>query len=72
MKRTLRIILFIGTFVLLALIVGYVAWKIGEMRLLGEQSASAEYSILRNAASLITSEEDLGDQFVRDRLKITI
>ena len=69
MKRTLRIILFIGTFVLLALIVGYVAWKIGEMRLLGEQSASAEYSILRNAASLITSEEDLGDQFVRDRLK---
>ncbi|OQB95454.1 MAG: hypothetical protein BWX81_01962 [Spirochaetes bacterium ADurb.Bin110] len=69
MKRTLRIILFIGTFVLLALIVGYVAWKIGEIRLLGEQSASAEYSILRNAASLITSEEDLGDQFVRDRLK---
>ncbi|HPN03405.1 MAG TPA: hypothetical protein PLH76_05245 [Rectinema sp.] len=69
MKRTLRIILFIGTFVLLALIVGYVAWKIGEIRLLGEQSASAEYSILRNAASLIASEEDLGDQFVRDRLK---
>ncbi len=69
MKRTLRIILFIGTFVLLALIVGYVAWKIGEIRLLGQQSASAEYSILRNAASLIASEEDLGDQFVRDRLK---
>jgi hypothetical protein len=69
MKRTLRIILFIGTLVLIAALVGFVALKIGEFRLSGEQSASAEYAILRNAVSPITSEQEFGDQFVRDRLK---
>ncbi len=69
MKRILRIILFIGTLVLIAALVGFVAYKIGEFRLSGEQGASAEYAILRNAVSPITGEEELGDQFVRDRLK---
>lgn len=69
MKRIVRIILFIGTFVLIAGLVGFVALKIGELRLAGEQSASAEYAILRNAVAPITSEQELGDQFVRDRLK---
>lgn len=69
MKRILRKILFIGTLVLIAALVGFVAYKIGEFRLSGEQGASAEYAILRNAVSPITGEEELGDQFVRDRLK---
>jgi hypothetical protein len=69
MKRILRIILLIGTIVLIVALVGFVALKAGEFRLSGEQSASAEYAILRNAVSPITSEQELGDQFVRDRLK---
>ena len=69
MKRTLRIILFVGTFVLILALVGIIALKIGEYRLTGEQGASAEYSILRNAVSPITSEQELGDQFIRDRFK---
>ncbi len=69
MKRIVRIVLFIGTLVLIAGLVGFIALKIGEFRLAGEQSASAEYTILRNAVAPITSEQELGDQFVRDRLK---
>jgi hypothetical protein len=69
MKRIVRIVLFIGTLVLIAGLVGFIALKIGEFRLAGEQSASAEYTILRNAVAPITSEQEFGDQFVRDRLK---
>lgn len=69
MKRTLKMILFIGTFVLILALIGFIAIKMGQQRLSGEQGASAEYAILRNAVSPITSEQELGDQFVRDRLK---
>ncbi len=69
MKRFLKLILFIGTFVLILALIGFIAIKIGQDRLTGEQGASAEYSILRNAVSPITGEQELGDQFVRDRLK---
>jgi hypothetical protein len=69
MKQIFRIILFVATLVLIAASVMYVAMKIGEIRLNGEQSASAEYTILRNAVAPITSEQELGDQFIRDRLK---
>jgi len=69
MKRSLRIALFIATFVLIAGLLIYVLLSINQTRRAGEQSASAEYAILRNAASLITSEEELGDEFVRERFK---
>lgn len=69
MKRTLKTILFAGTFVLILALIGYIAIKISQDRLSGEQGASAEYAILRNTVSPITSEQELGDQFVRDRLK---
>lgn len=69
MKPIIRTIVFIATFVLIGVLIGYVAIKVGEYRLGGEQSASAEYAILRNAVSPITSEQELGDQFVRERLK---
>lgn len=69
MKRIFRIILFVATLVLIAASVMYVAMRIGEIRLNGEQIASAEYTILRNAVAPITGEQELGDQFIRDRLK---
>ncbi len=69
MKRTIKLILFIGTFVLILALIGFIAIKFGQDRLSGEQGASAEYAILRNAVAPITSEQELGDQFVRDRLK---
>lgn len=69
MKRILRIALSVATLVLIAGAAVYIALGIGRMRIEGEQTASAEYTILRNAASMISGEQDLGDQFVRDRLK---
>jgi hypothetical protein len=69
MKRILRIALSVATLVLIAGVAVYIVLGIGRMRLEGEQSASAEYTILRNAVSMISGEQDLGDQFVRDRLK---
>ena len=61
--------MFVATLLLIAASVIFIAMKVGEIRLNGEQTASAEYTILRNAVAPITSEQELGDQFIRDRLK---
>ncbi|HEY9054219.1 MAG TPA: hypothetical protein VIO60_05315 [Rectinemataceae bacterium] len=68
MRKKLRVLAAVATIVAMAASVGLFAFRLSGLRASGERSAGAEYSILRNAIIPIQSQNDLSEEFLRNRL----
>lgn len=68
MRKTLRALVVVLSFLVAVVAIGSFVFKLGELRTSGERSSGAEYSILRNALIGLQTKNDLQDQFLRDRL----
>jgi GGDEF domain-containing protein len=69
MKRTIRTVLAILSFLVTIAVAVSVVYRLGESRASGERYASSEYSIFRNAVMSAQTPQDFSDNFLRERLK---